>query len=452
MLYTFRTGILLLCILFLSTCEQTTSVTTTPVKMEVQKEVPGLPDLPLLSISKDSLYNKILGALVGSAIGDAMGAPTEMWSRQQIKLEYGFVDGLDPMVREPSPEGTWDYNLAAGGTTDDTRWKVLLTDFILADPNNFYSESGPNTYAFARFLTDQYSSEVDRLKRTNAFDPAPFEEQMRRLSWLQEWAVVAKPYQEKDLPAYMDALHKFYGGEMVCAGMLYAPMIGVPYPGAPELAYRAAYDLSIFDLGYARDVTGLTAALVAAAMPYEASPLQVLSVLRSVDPQGYFKSRLVGRSTYRIFREALQIVDEAKSIGDPQGEALRFTTDGRDTLYMARLQRAFELLDRKLQDFPFHAGEIHLINLAALMFCDFDFRKAMEFVVNFGRDNDTVAAVTGAILGAYHGFEKLPEDLKMKVLSTNREKLGIDLEVMAHDLTMAMQKQKAFIEDPNPSL
>ena len=29
-------------------------------------------------------YDKVLGALVGSAIGDAMGASTEMWHRKDI--------------------------------------------------------------------------------------------------------------------------------------------------------------------------------------------------------------------------------------------------------------------------------------------------------------------------------------------------------------------------------
>ncbi|MEM7375674.1 MAG: ADP-ribosylglycohydrolase family protein [Bacteroidota bacterium] len=411
--------------------------------MEVREDEEQLSDLPFLKISKDSLYNKVLGTLVGSAIGDAMGAPTEMWSRQQIKLEYGFVDSMDDMIREPSPEGTWDHNLAAGGTTDDTRWKVLLTNFMANHANELYREKGPDPFEFATFLVDRYQEEIDALKRTEAFDPEPFEAQMRRLSWLQEWAVVAKPYSERDLTGYMDALHRFYGGEMVCAGMLYAPMIGIPYPGAPDLAYQSAFDLAIFDLGYARDVTALTSALVAAALPYEASTLQVLSVLRSIDPQGYFKSRLVGRSTYRIFRDALSIVDQAKAVSGYQQVNFRITADRQDTLYLAQVHRAYELLDQKIQDFPFHAGEIHLINLVALLFSDFDFRKGLEFVVNYGRDNDTVAAVTGAILGAYHGFDKIPEDLKSPVLATNREKLGIDLELMANELSEMIIRQGA---------
>jgi hypothetical protein len=83
-------------------------------------------------LTQAQLYDKILGMLVGAAIGDAMGAPTEMWSREAITLEYGFVDGLDSMIRETSPEGTWKANLPAGGTTDDTRWKNLTVDYLLS--------------------------------------------------------------------------------------------------------------------------------------------------------------------------------------------------------------------------------------------------------------------------------------------------------------------------------
>ena len=87
--------------------------------------------MPISKLSKERLYDKVLGMLVGSAIGDAMGAPTEMWSRADIGINYGFVDDLDTLVREPSAEGPWEYNLPAGGTTDDTRWKKLVSEFLL---------------------------------------------------------------------------------------------------------------------------------------------------------------------------------------------------------------------------------------------------------------------------------------------------------------------------------
>jgi ADP-ribosylglycohydrolase len=88
-----------------------------------------------------------------------------------------------------------------------------------------------------------------------------------------------------------------------------------------------------------------------------------------------------------------------------------------------------------LQDIPFHAGEIHLINLTAIAYSQGDFRRAMAFIVNFGRDNDTVAAVTGAILGAYLGYQALPQDMARGVITVSKQTMGIDLESLARQLT-----------------
>jgi len=408
--------------------------------MEVTNPKDTVMDQPVLDIERSVLYDKVLGMLIGSAIGDAMGAPTEMWSRYNIQVEYGHVDSLDDMVREPSPEGTWAFNLPAGGTTDDTRWKILLADYLTRPDTRLYAIEGPDPYAFARFIVNRYQQEIAGLAKTQTFDPRPIEYQARRMAWLQEWAIVAKPFAEKDLEAYTYALHHFYGGEMTCAGMLYAPMLGLVYPGAATHAYQAAYRLGMFDLGYARDITALTAAMVAAAMKPQTTPEQVLRVMRDIDPNRYFESRLVGRTAYRIYRDVRYMVylTHQLSIEEARNMDIQIPIKDQDTLQAARLQQMYTLLDDRNQDMPFHAGEIHMINLAALMFCDFDFMRSMEFVINYGRDNDTVGAVTGAILGAFHGKDNLPTEMVNTVLATNKDQLGIDMESWAETLTDMM--------------
>lgn len=424
---------------FIWACSPPGSGSSPPPMQVVEEEAPSQA-LPLISLDRDQLYDKVLGMLVGSAIGDAMGAPTEMWSRYNIQVEYGHVNSLDAMVREPSPEGTWGFNLPAGGTTDDTRWKVLLGDYLVQQGASLYEEEGANPFPFARFVVAAYEKEIQGLKETKSFDPVPFEQQARRMAWLQEWAIVAKAFEEKEVESYSYALNRFYGGEMTCAGMLYSPMIGLAYPGDPQGAYKSAYRLGIFDVGYARDITALTASLVAAAMDPSLSSDSVLAVLKDTDPMNYFHSRLVGRASYRVFRDARYITFEAQNLRKDQVDISRLQLPfaGRDTLRMARIQKAYEMLDQKNQDMPFHAAEIHLINLTALMFSDFEFLPALEFVINYGRDNDTVGAITGAILGAYHGFNALSLSEKQVVLTTNRDRLGIDLEQVAEQLTEMM--------------
>lgn len=386
------------------------------------------------SLTPDELYDKVLGVLLGSAIGDAMGAPTEMWPREGIQLEYGFVDRLDSMVRAPSAEGTWAYNLPAGGTTDDTRWKKLTFEFLLTQPNSGNLDAGQ----FAEFLVKQYEADLKRLKKTEGFNPEPYEINLMRVEWLQEWARVAKPFTEKNYAAYADSMSRFYGGEMVCAGLLYAPAVGAFYPENPQEAYQQMYKISLFDIGYARDISSLAAAMTAEAMRKNPSQKAIINMARTIDPQNFFKSRLVGRSAYRILQQAQLIVAQSKGLEKKDIDFKRFNFPKNlkaDSLFMGQMYKAFELLDTHNQDLPFHAGEIDLQVMTALLFCDFDFEKTMAFLVNLGRDNDTTSAIAGGILGAYWGASRLPEKMKKQVLATNKEKLEIDLEKLAKDLT-----------------
>jgi hypothetical protein len=383
------------------------------------------------ALTKAVYYDKLLGALVGSAIGDAMGAPTEMWHRDRIRSEWGYVSNFDDVIRPGDAEGPWEDNLPPGSTTDDTRWKYLLGNF-LADKQH---GADLDAKVFAQFIEQTYLTEVNQVKDAIGLDPEPLEVRLRHMAFLQEWAKVAQPYAANNAEAYGKALAKFYGGEMSCAGMLYAPVLGAFYPSHPDQAYVQAYKLGIFDIGYARDITGLTAALVSQAMKPGATLEEITQVCRTVDPERYANSRLVGRISLNIFNTAKNIAYTAKLIDKVNNKAVRrFGASTRDPLFLTQLDSAYLQLDRKLQDIPFHAGEIHLINLTALFFSEGDFQKALEFVVNYGRDNDTVGAVTGAILGARLGFKGLPQDLAQKAMLTNRNTIGLDLEKIARKM------------------
>ena len=400
----------------------------TPDSLPYQIEIPP----------RDVLYDKVLGSLVGSAIGDAMGAPTEMWSRGDRKLTYGYVDALDPSFIDPSPEGLWDFHLPTGATTDDTRWKSLTGRYLVKNISSFYQSGGPKATTFASTILIAYQQEVQKLKQITGSDAGDIEYKVRRLTWLQEWAPVAEEFIKGDLESYNYALHRFYGGDLLCAGMLYAPVLGLPYPADPGTAYETAYRLAIFDQGYARDITGLTAALVSAAMDANATPESVLEVFRTVDPHDYFRSRLFGRAAFKTFRSAQYLVHHAKNTTkcadlDPAIQSI-------EDCY---LERAFTMLDEQNQHSPAHAQEILLVSLTAMMYHDFDFQATMEFITNYGRDNDTSGAVAGAILGAFHGFEKLPNQIKLQVINTNKEHLGIDLEHLAASITDGIIAQAA---------
>lgn len=419
---------LLLCLLVLS------GLSACIPQKEVEQEELDIPQYPSTYI-----YNRVLGVLVGSAAGDAMGAPTEMWSRHQIQAEYGFVDSLTDHVREPSPEGTWDYNLHRGGTTDDTRWKVLMADFM-ARQDYPYPLSRK---AFAAHILRYYDEYQKSLKDLNGRDPEPYERALEKMLWLKEWVRVAEAFVSDSGKAHYDALSGFYGGEMVCAGVLFAPSVGMMYPGAPRIAYEQSYEIDIFDLGYARDIAGLSAAMVSAAMDSAATPDSILATLRQIDPHHFFKGRLIGRTSYTLYRQARSIALECGRINP--GEflkehkvklALPLKTRA-DSMKYAQWSLAYELLDAQTRMYPFHPAEIHLVCLTALLVGKFDFRDVLAFIVNYGRDNDTTAALAGAILGAYHGYNGIPKNIREAVLASQK-KMGADLEDLARELVWVM--------------
>ncbi len=387
---------------------------------------------------KKDLHDRILGGLLGTSIGDAMGAPTEMWSREAIQAEYGHISTLTDMVREPSGEGTWGWNLPAGGSTDDTRWKKLLID-VLTQP-----EDPDPARALALSIIQEHDLALSLLGKQQSSQVEPYEGLLRQAHWLSEWVKVARPFVAGDHAKYQEALHRFYGGEMVCAGMIYAPAVGLRYPGQPARAYEVAYQMDIYDLGYARDMTGLIAAMVSAACAPQASRDTILGVIRTVDPKGYFQSRLVGRTAYKAYQRALRIVQQARSVDaeaylagkDRLPLALPMSSPAERQRYAA-WATAYGSLDQELRRMPFHPDEIWLVVLTGMMMGEFEYLSTMEFIVNFGRDNDTSAAMAGAILGALHGAEALPDSLKAPVLQTSAE-LELHLPALSDQLIQAI--------------
>jgi hypothetical protein len=415
-------------LLFIASCrENTTKVDLPSPKKSIYVE-------DGLRLSEDEYYDRVLGALVGSAIGDAMGASTEMWHRKDIQLKYGFITGLTPAVRERSPEGTWDHNLLPGATTDDTRWKLAMVKYLTKYRGDWKSRH------FSDFIMDYYASLTGSLSDGGTIPHTDFlDTQIEKIDWIKEWARVAMAHQENP-EAYQKALNRFYGGEMSCAGQLYTPMFGL-VSATPDDAYNMAYDHSIFDIGYAKDISGLVSAMTHMALRTQNMD-SIINTAVFVDPMGYQDSRLVGRISYSVADASVKsvlavnnlILSDSLSVIDslifkkPEG----FTGNQKDWI---RQETVYQFLEENEKAIAFHSGEIWQILVTALQFGDGDFEKTVQFIVNYGRDNDTVAAVAGMILGAKDGYSRLPVDLRTEVLRVSKENMGIDLEELAHEMT-----------------
>lgn len=422
-----------LVLLFIASCNESSPDLEIPApkKRAYAKEA--------LTLSKEEYYDKVLGALVGSAIGDAMGASTEMWRREDIQLKYGYITGLTPAVRPQSPEGTWDHNLTAGATTDDTRWKFAMVKYL---STNFDASNAKEAEAenFADFIVDYYTSLTNGLAPDGSVPNTDvLDAQIEKIDWIKEWARVAMAFQDGP-EAYQLALNRFYGGEMSCAGQLYTPMFGLVGMTADE-AYDLAYTHSIFDIGYAKDISGLVSAMTHMGLRSENMD-SIINTATFVDPIGYQDSRLVGRIAFSLADVSVRNVLAIKSLilSDSLSAAdsikykmpAGFPGNQKDWI---RQESIYQFLEKNEKAIAFHSGEIWQILVTALQFGEGDFEKTMQFIINYGRDNDTVGAVAGMILGAKEGYSGLPAALRAQILRVNKEQMGIDLEELAREMS-----------------
>jgi ADP-ribosylglycohydrolase len=70
---------------------------------------------------------RILGALYGQALGDAMGMPSELWPRRRVKAHFGWIDRFLPGPAENN--AACYFNQAE--FTDDTSMALCLADAII---------------------------------------------------------------------------------------------------------------------------------------------------------------------------------------------------------------------------------------------------------------------------------------------------------------------------------
>mgnify|MGYP002521611381 CR=1 FL=1 len=73
-------------------------------------------------VNDKALKDKVLGSLIGFAIGDAMGATTEFMNKEAIKEQYGELRDIIG--------GGW-LHLMPGQVTDDTQMTLCIIDTFL---------------------------------------------------------------------------------------------------------------------------------------------------------------------------------------------------------------------------------------------------------------------------------------------------------------------------------
>ncbi len=344
------------------------------------------------------LLSKVRGCLYGVAIGDAMGAPAEWKFPPEIRERYGeIVDFVEPW-EGPSPIGKGD-----GRFTDDTHMTRLLAQIYVEegqhlDPFIFAERIVPLIADEPRWLAErgQEMLLVDRL-----FNP-------------EKWLLMRLRL------ANADPRLGGVGNMVNCGAAMYAAPVGIVNACDPEAAYREAIEIfSAHQWSYGLEAAGVLAACVAEALRPGASVDSIVSVALAVAKEGTREA--IAAVTYEAkwhddWRDAIQALRDA--IRPFDGSAEDGVRDrGNKTDDWAPSRR------KSIEEVP--------VALGFLIVAKGDFEQAIFGAANYGRDNDSIAGMAGALAGALHGDRVIRPEWVETVNSANR----VDLDPLARALT-----------------
>lgn len=359
------------------------------------------PPPPPSAPNASRLQRKIAGVLWGAAAGDALGGPVEGLSFQEIDRRHGRVDAMLPYDRPPMEHA--HFTTKAGSYTDDTRLHLITCRALIASGGR--PARGDLALAIAEYR-----------ERT----PAPLAR-----SFIEEYHL-SGVYGERKLP---------FGGHPTNGAIMSNAAVGAVHACAPHDAFRVAFELAYLTDGYAKEAAAIHAAAVASAMRPDATP------------EGVVHEAFVAADAFRRdgphWRETVAQQPWAAFEGRPNHllveRALAVARRERDPFAIR------EALYPLLQVSPVgsEAGQTLAVALAMLVAADGDYRRAVVGAVNYGRDNDSYATVTGALAGALNGVEAVPAEWRVAVRGANP---APDLDELADDLTgvaVALHRERA---------
>ena len=218
-------------------------------------------------------------------------------------------------------------------------------------------------------------------------------------------------------------------GNMVnCGAAMYAAPIGIVNACDPQRAYAEAVDvLSPHQASFGLEAAAVQAACVAEAFKPDASVSSIIDAALSVAKEGTADciAAIAERaSTLSDWREAIE----------PLREVMREYDTSPDDAKTERGNGTNDWTPSRS-----HSIEEVPIALGFLVVTGGDYEETIFGATNYGRDNDSIAGMGGAIAGAMHGIDALRPEWVEMINSANR----IDLMPIASDLAELTRKLQA---------
>ncbi len=377
-----------------------------------------------------TLEDRACGALVGAAVGDALGGPVEGWTPDQIVERHGGrVHGIVGPWHENwrTARPIAPYHKGDGHVTDDT----LMTHALVRVYETVRDHL--DAYAVAEHLVPDLMSTPRWIPELEA-EALP----LQRIFLAEKWMVTRLHY------AHADPREAGTGNIVNCGAAMYMAPVGIANAGNPAGAYAEALDIAgAHQSSYGREAAGVFAAAVAAACVPGATAASVVDTALSLAKDGTRAAIAAVRETARAHRDvesALAPLRAAVAPYDSVGPDYR-----NPSLDARRPSRV-------------HAIEELPIALGMLLVADGRYEGAVLGAVNYGRDCDSIATMAGAIAGALGGEAAVPAVWAKQVAEASRLDLhapaaalaAVAREIFAHDRARRRAHESAFATIATP--
>ncbi|WP_030772134.1 ADP-ribosylglycohydrolase family protein [Streptomyces sp. NRRL F-2664] len=377
-----------------------------------------------------TLEDRACGALVGAAVGDALGGPVEGWTPDQIVERHGGrVHGIVGPWHENwrTARPIAPYHKGDGHVTDDT----LMTHALVRVYETVRDHL--DAYAVAEHLVPDLMSTPRWIPELEA-EALP----LQRIFLAEKWMVTRLHY------AHADPREAGTGNIVNCGAAMYMAPVGIANAGNPAGAYAEALDIAgAHQSSYGREAAGVFAAAVAAACVPGATAASVVDTVLALAKDGTRAAIAAVREAacaHRDFESALVPLRAAVAPYDSVGPDYR--NPSLDARRPSRL----------------HAIEELPVALGMLLVADGRYEGAVLGAVNYGRDCDSIATMAGAIAGALGGEAAVPAVWAKQVAEASRLDLhapavalaAVALEIFARDRTRRRAHEAAFTSIATP--
>ncbi len=320
--------------------------------------------------------DRVRGCLLGSAVGDALGAPLEGLSSQQIRTHYGrvrhYVDGVQAWKRKPY---RWRMR---GLYSDDTQQALALCD-VLLDHQRVDQERLADLYLALMTPKGSFVGAHRGIGRSFRQVLSALEQGVHAHLAGQPNAGIGAAMRIAPVPLYFaDQVGPMFDSVMAASLMTHRDIRSLSGALAVTHAIRR------LAAGEARDPSLLLWIAADLVRDEKQITADYSNLVIKIDEHGCSLSRAIAH---------------AESILDlPRERALAALVDE------ANRHGAEPTCKRPTMGFP----PACIPTCLYILLTTDSFEEALTEVVNLGGDTDTAGAILGAMAGAYYGVHAIP--------------------------------------------